>query len=599
MSSRIIIKSVSIQNFRSIKKDTVKLNNTNIFVGLNDAGKSNYLKAINLFFNNETDYKTVFDFQRDFTHLYNPRSHEAKTISIELELEVPDSFKDSGSYLWKRSWRVTGNVEENIERENGQPISGRSRAMSALRRMKYRYVPAVKSKEFFKSLLSDLYFTASTVIDSPLESSMKSFTSVIQKYTEQIHDEVGKKIGIDSKLSMPSDMSDMFRALIFETSKDGDFSVPLDMRGDGIQARHIPIILKYIADRDKETRNQGATNITTIWGYEEPENGVELSKAFEMTDDFREYADDIQMLITTHSPAFYGQSVDNDNNESKVLYITQDQNGTKSSDEINSQYLNQTMGLMTLVAPYVEEQKRKLVDIRNKYAEDVLVDIPTVFVEGKTDKAYIEAAIHFFSEKLDGLLKAGKFRVFTKKGEGGCGKLTDFVLAWILSGNKSKAMALFDKDKAGCEAKNNLCNNEIYIKHNKNGSAAQYFKPPATILKLYNKEISIPYEVEHLLSVKCWKDIIEKNWTQEREYQELNQIAGKFAKADRSVLDVLSEAIDDNDLLQTIVLNGPGDDDKKTKIQKYVTESEEPLQKDYLEGFRSTIEMIETFFCKQ
>ena len=64
MSSRIIIKSVSIQNFRSIKKDTVKLNNTNIFVGLNDAGKSNYLKAINLFFNNETDYKTVFDFQR-------------------------------------------------------------------------------------------------------------------------------------------------------------------------------------------------------------------------------------------------------------------------------------------------------------------------------------------------------------------------------------------------------------------------------------------------------------------------------------------------------------------------------------------------------
>ena len=476
MSSRIIIKSVSIQNFRSIKKDTVKLNNTNIFVGLNDAGKSNYLKAINLFFNNETDYKTVFDFQRDFTHLYNPRSHEAKTISIELELEVPDSFKDSGSYLWKRSWRVTGNVEENIERENGQPISGRSRAMSALRRMKYRYVPAVKSKEFFKSLLSDLYFTASTVIDSPLESSMKSFTSVIQKYTEQIHDEVGKKIGIDSKLSMPSDMSDMFRALIFETSKDGDFSVPLDMRGDGIQARHIPIILKYIADRDKETRNQGATNITTIWGYEEPENGVELSKAFEMTDDFREYADDIQMLITTHSPAFYGQSVDNDNNESKVLYITQDQNGTKSSDEINSQYLNQTMGLMTLVAPYVEEQKRKLVDIRNKYAEDVLVDIPTVFVEGKTDKAYIEAAIHFFSEKLDGLLKAGKFRVFTKKGEGGCGKLTDFVLAWILSGNKSKAMALFDKDKAGCEAKNNLCNNEIYIKHNKNGSAAQYLQ---------------------------------------------------------------------------------------------------------------------------
>lgn len=595
MSSRIIIKSVSIQNFRSIKKDTVRLNNTNIFVGLNDAGKSNYLKALNLFFNNETDYKTVFDFQRDFTHFYNPKSHEAKTISIELELEVPDSFKDSGSYLWKKSWRVTGNEEETIERENKQPITERSRALGALRRMKYRYVPAVKSKEFFKSLLSDLYFTASTVIDSPLESSMESFTSVIQTYTEQIHNEVGQKIGIDSKLAMPADMSDMFRALIFETSLDGGFSVPLDMRGDGIQARHIPIILKYIADRDKETRSQGTTNITTIWGYEEPENGVELSKAFEMAYDFREYASDIQMLITTHSPAFYGQSRDSNNNESKVLYITQNENGTKSSDEISSKYLSQTMGLMTLVAPYVEEQKRKLDDIRNKYAEAVLIDIPTIFVEGKTDKAYLETAIHLFSEKLDGLLKNRKIRVFTKDGEGGCGKLIDFILAWILSGNKSKAMALFDKDKAGIEAKKNLCNNEIY-KDNNNGVAARFIKPSDTILELYQKEISIPYEIEHLLSADCWKNIIAKNWTQEREYGELSQIAGKLAKSDRSVLDVLSESISDKELFDTIVLNSPGDDDKKIKIQKYVIESEESLQKNYLEGFRPTIEMIESFF---
>lgn len=44
--------------------------------------------------------------------------------------------------------------------------------------------------------------------------------------------------------------------------------------------------------------------VATIWGFEEPENGVELSKAFEMANDFEEFSQDIQMFITTHSPAF-------------------------------------------------------------------------------------------------------------------------------------------------------------------------------------------------------------------------------------------------------------------------------------------------------
>ena len=102
----------------------------------------------------------------------------------------------------------------------------------------------------------------------------------------------------------------MFKTLIFQTVvEDRDSLIPLDMRGDGIQARHIPIILKYIADEDQKTRNQGSMKVNTIWGFEEPENGMELSKAFELADDFLEYTDSIQMFITTHSPAFYGEII--------------------------------------------------------------------------------------------------------------------------------------------------------------------------------------------------------------------------------------------------------------------------------------------------
>lgn len=598
MSSRILIQSISIRNFRSIKKDTIVLNNINIFVGLNDAGKSNYLKALNLFFNNETDYHVQFDFNRDFTHFYNPKSHEAKTISIEIRFSVPSSFKDSGVYCWKKDWRLSGDIEESITQANGEKPSSRSRVPGALRRIKYRYVPAVKSREYFKSLLSDLYVTASTVINSPLESSMQEFTSVIQNYTKQIHDEVKTRIGIDSKLSMPSDMRDMFRTLIFETSDDEDFSVPLDARGDGIQARHIPIILKYIADRDKETRNQGSANVSTIWGYEEPENGVELSKAFEMVSDFREYSKDIQMLITTHSPAFYRQGEDDENTKddiAKVLYVARDVDGTKSSPQISDQYINQTMGLMTLVAPYVKEQQLRLSSLKKEFLQGVLIDVPTVFVEGKTDKAYLETAIHLFSkEKLSPLLDSEKIRIFTKDGEGGCKKISDLALAWILSGNKSKALALYDKDNAGKKARDELLCNPIFIERNSTaGVSVKCLEPSETIIKLYKINIDIDFEIEHLLSASCWNQIIQNNWAVKRDCSKLS----KFASWDKTLEESLYDLIEDKDLLN-IVINEPGDTEDKLKIQKFVTNANPVIQSEYMSGFQKTINMIEKLFCK-
>ncbi|WP_033168634.1 AAA family ATPase [Clostridium sp. KNHs205] len=68
--NRILISSVQIKNFRSIRNETLKVNNFNIFVGLNDAGKSNFLKPLNLFFNNQTDYNTPFNFSIDFSFLF-------------------------------------------------------------------------------------------------------------------------------------------------------------------------------------------------------------------------------------------------------------------------------------------------------------------------------------------------------------------------------------------------------------------------------------------------------------------------------------------------------------------------------------------------
>lgn len=80
LNNRIIITSIRIKNFRSIKNALIKVKDMNIFVGLNDVGKSNVLKALNLFFNGNTDYDTPFDFKKDFSCFLLKRAIKQKKL---------------------------------------------------------------------------------------------------------------------------------------------------------------------------------------------------------------------------------------------------------------------------------------------------------------------------------------------------------------------------------------------------------------------------------------------------------------------------------------------------------------------------------------
>ena len=75
------IEKIEIQYFRSIYRETITgLKLLNVFTGKNDAGKSNVLKALNLFFNNETDTETPFSFVDDYNF---QRLREVRRESIK------------------------------------------------------------------------------------------------------------------------------------------------------------------------------------------------------------------------------------------------------------------------------------------------------------------------------------------------------------------------------------------------------------------------------------------------------------------------------------------------------------------------------------
>ena len=81
-----LIKSVEIRYFRSLYKVKLdKISDLNIIFGRNDSGKSNAIRALNLFFNNETNPDTLFNFTRDFSKV---RLDEGATKSGAKKISI-------------------------------------------------------------------------------------------------------------------------------------------------------------------------------------------------------------------------------------------------------------------------------------------------------------------------------------------------------------------------------------------------------------------------------------------------------------------------------------------------------------------------------
>ena len=91
-----LISKIRVEGFRSIKdtKNTLdNFENNNIFVGLNNSGKSNLLRALNLFFNGRIDETTEVDVDRDYYRHELRKRRKKKYIQISVTFKIPELFK--------------------------------------------------------------------------------------------------------------------------------------------------------------------------------------------------------------------------------------------------------------------------------------------------------------------------------------------------------------------------------------------------------------------------------------------------------------------------------------------------------------------------
>lgn len=376
-----IIDRIDINYFRSIY--SISLTNcrdVNVVTGANDSGKSNLLKALNLFFNSEAELHSEFDFLRD---LHRDREEEARQAKGRMTIWMRVYFNNflewqslPAQFAVKRSWnrydaRPVDSYQDDI------PVTTMGRFLNKIR---YHYVPAVRGRNIFSDLLADLHDTLVQDESRGLRRSSEALVEDLHQLTESKSAEILDRLKIDSTINIPESLQDLFRALDF-TTKFGGHDVPLILRGDGIQSRHLPFILNYIASKSSQHH---------IWGYEEPENSLELSRAFEMADDFKStFSQDNQIFLTTHSPAFYDISGAGTAKWHIENRLEEGRHSSQVQSITNTAAIDKTMGLLSVITPRMkkvyeqhEELKSSIRDMQVRLSQ---AQCPPVYVEGPTD----------------------------------------------------------------------------------------------------------------------------------------------------------------------------------------------------------------------
>lgn len=457
------IRSIHIENFRSIRSVDADLAQLAIFVGRNDCGKSNVLRALNLFFNNQTNPGVEFSFAEDYNFFAPVRTRKAREIIVTLEITIPESYQATNGQviIWTKKWREDGLWSAEYDyygqristNKRGQEvrekvdIGERSNVHALLRKIEFEYVPAIKDAEYFDDLRGRIYGIISEVAARTFHESSAAFEQSIGDHLNDLTTSISASLGFDTRLALPRDLYHIFERLDFLS---GEKSVSLNNRGDGIKARHIPLILRFMANKRAELQRRGGAPISSIWAYEEPENNLEIASAVQLADELHDLskAGTAQILLTTHSPAFYdlGQRVE----EIALNFVTRASDAEGTVTKSDAAGIDESLGTLAMLAPRITEmvaQVRQQEAAKAEAARLAEESCPRIFVEGESDRVVLSRALGlFFPDAVN------QVRFETKREGAGHRYVIDMLVGWRSQHKhhpeRPKAVGIVDGDAA-------------------------------------------------------------------------------------------------------------------------------------------------------
>lgn len=295
-------------------------------------------------------------------------------------------------------------------------------------------------------------------------------------------------------------------------------------KGDGIKARHIPELLRFINEME-------ASKKYFIWGFEEPENSLDLEAAAAEAGNFANIAarPDTQIFISSHSPAFYlAESSRGRRAEIKRYFITKQMKEVVSGDVLppdavreieNLDDAEEAMANASLQhLPFlirkwdeknktIQELKSRVDTLRNMFNSGK----PIVFVEGASDELVLKKAFGTLEPQSSNLITFE-----TKPTGAGVNFVVDMLSAWRSlhkhDKSKPKAVGIVDDDADDEQAAAKRSQDWNRVPGNLESAKCFMLKPPAIYLPLLGRGIKLPISLESYYPDEVWQAADKKGW---------------------------------------------------------------------------------------
>ena len=314
-----LIENVSIEGFRSLRKANIEqLGNFTVLAGLNNAGKSNALRALNAFFNAQTDPGTALDVDLDY-YRRHIKSKKKKLIRVTVSFSLPGQFKfrkrleQVQEFLVSPRFSITKQWDRDHPEPsyflNGKPVdlNDKQKIDHFLQLINFRYipnrvVPVQIIKEEHKALRDVLVRRLSRkakehqVAFETISQTSQRLISGLAAHLEKACPDVGTV-----RLATPTSWSDMAFAFGYRFARDG---VELEdtVQGAGIQSL---LMLETLALIDRDYFQKFGWKQAAIWAMEEPESSLHSSLEAQvgayLAAISSEPSSRLQVLCTTHS----------------------------------------------------------------------------------------------------------------------------------------------------------------------------------------------------------------------------------------------------------------------------------------------------------
>jgi predicted ATP-dependent endonuclease of OLD family len=308
----MIVEELRVLNYRSIRtQQTVPLRQGAVLVGPNNVGKSNLLRAVELFFN--AAHTDAYDIETDLPYRTSGRTSLRATFTLE----------DEDAYLWEEYVSLHGFVGEQVAEEmkvqvyleysragnpsfklfpNRKPERARQSefsrrqqtfVQSVLGGFSVRYVPSAKDWDgFFKQFLVP---ALGEVVEAAISEQLDGVREALSEISTSLGDRL--KTTLEENLALELGLAPDLSSLLGTVSIQLKDPTPtgLSGKGQGIQSAFLITAIGWISERERQAGR------VPVWLLEEPEAYTHpaLARAVvQLVDEARSHG---PVVFTTHS----------------------------------------------------------------------------------------------------------------------------------------------------------------------------------------------------------------------------------------------------------------------------------------------------------